>query len=122
MDKNIVSRVYLGGLLILALSLFYYQALKGEHYLRRAKNNYVRVVPLRSIRGSIFDRNSRVLAYDKAVFNIAVIPHQIEKKKNSLLKELAKFSDYDVNLIHRNYNKGLNNIFSPVDVILDINK
>ncbi|MBU1121234.1 MAG: penicillin-binding protein 2 [Candidatus Omnitrophica bacterium] len=122
MGQIIIRRVYLSGFLLLVFSLFYYQIVKGDYYLQRGRNNYVRVIPLRSIRGTIFDRNEVPIAYDKATFNIAVVPYEIQNKKDSLFMKLAEFFDCDVNLIHKNYEKRKTNIFSPVDVIIDCDK
>ncbi|UCD14975.1 MAG: penicillin-binding protein 2 [Candidatus Omnitrophota bacterium] len=122
MGQNLIRRIYLGGFLLLVFSLFYYQIVKGDYYLERARNNYVRIIPLESIRGTIFDKNSVPLAYDKASFNIAVVPYEIQDKKNYLFNELAGFSGYDANLLHSNYEKRKANIFSPVDIILDVDK
>ncbi|UCG35326.1 MAG: penicillin-binding protein 2 [Candidatus Omnitrophota bacterium] len=108
--------------MVLVISLFYYQALKGNYFLKRAEHNYVRAIPIRSLRGSILDRNSVLLAYDKASFNIAVIPHQIRKKKDILFKQLAEFLSYDEKIIQANYKRSFSNLFSPVDVIIDIDK
>jgi len=124
MDQNasIIKKIYLGGILLLISVLFFYQIINGEYYSLRAKNNYVRVIPLRAIRGSIFDRNGAFLAYDKATFNISVIPYQIRNKKDRLFKELSEFLKYDRHLIYKNYNKNLKSFFSPVDIIIDISK
>jgi penicillin-binding protein 2 len=122
MGQTFIRKIYLGGFFLLCLSLFYCQIFKGDYYLERAKNNYVRVIPLHSIRGTIFDRNHVSLAYDKASFNIAVIPYQIRKTKKYLFNELSAVLNYDINLIYKNYNKNLANVFSPIDIILDINK
>ncbi len=79
-------------------------------------------IPTRSLRGAILDRNSVLLASDRASFNIAVIPHQIKNKKDTLLKQLAEFLDYEENRIITNYKRNFSNLFSPVDVIIDIDK
>jgi penicillin-binding protein 2 len=113
---------YLAAFFILCLSLLYYQIIKGDYYLMRARNNYVRIIPEQSLRGTIFDRNGVALAYDKASFNIAVIPYQIRDHKQAILASLAAFSGYSVKQLNRNYNRNFQNLFSPTDVILDIDK
>lgn len=115
-------RLYLGGFFVLLVSLMYYQVLNGDYYLRRARNNYVRVIPQRSIRGNIFDRNANILAYDRASFNIAVIPYQIKGKEDVIFSNLSNFMHCDLNALHKNYNRKLQNLFSPVDIISDIDK
>lgn len=122
METYFLRRIYLGGLLILFSSLFYYQILKGEYYLQRAKNNYVKVIPLLSLRGTIYDRNYHVIAYDKASFDIAVIPYQIKNKKDEIFKEIAKHARVDVNNLYKNYQRRKANLFLPVSIISDIDK
>lgn len=122
MKEGILTKAYLIGLSILCLVLFYYQVVEGEYFLQRSKNNYVKVIPLRSLRGGIFDTNGIALAYDKAMFNIAVIPHQIRKNKNVLFTELTKFSNLKFNEIEKKYKRNLKNIFTPVDIIVNLPK
>ena len=122
MDQDFFRKLYLGGLCILIAALSYYQVLKGDYYLKRAEHNYVRVIPIRSLRGNVYDRNGALLAYDKASFNIAVIPHQIRKQKDTLFKQIAEFIDIDQAQIAKSYKKNLLNYFSPVNIIGDIEK
>lgn len=117
-----VKRIYIFGFCLLITVLFFYQIVNGNYYRRRAQNNYVRLIPISAIRGSIFDRNGKILAYDQAIFNISVIPHQIKKIQNSLFNDIAKFLDYDVDSIYKNYRKNLKNPFSPVTIIPNVNK
>jgi len=123
-DKSIIffRNVCIAAFLVLCVSLFYYQIIKGKYYLSRAKNNYLRVIPERSIRGKIFDRNGVVLAYDKPSFNIAVIPYQIKNDKDFLFEELAKFCSLKTRSLNRNYSRRFQNFFTPVDIITDISK
>jgi penicillin-binding protein 2 len=122
MNYYFIRRLYIFGLTILVIALFYSQIIRGNYYLERAKNNYVRVIPLRSKRGTIYDRNGLPLAYDNASFNIAVIPCQIKNKKDSLFRELAAALGSDINIILRNYSRELINYFSPIDVAINIDK
>lgn len=107
---------------MLFISLVYYQVFNGDYYFRRARNNYMRVIPIYSIRGTIFDRNSMPLAYDKASFNIAVIPYQVKERKDVLFAEISGFMHYDTAALKKNYTRRMQNLFSPVDVILGIDK
>ena len=118
----ILKRTCVAAFLILCVSLVYYQIIKGNYYLSRAKNNYIKVIPERSIRGKIFDRNEFVLAYDKPSFNIAVIPYQIKDTKEILFNELAKFCSLKIKSLNRNYSRKFQNFFTPVDIIADISK
>lgn len=117
-----IQKIYFGGFIVLILALSYYQIVKGDYYFKRAKNNYVRLIPLRAIRGSILDRNGKLIADDKASFNISVIPYQIKRKKDSLFREIAKFLNLDVKSLYRNYNKNLRSLFIPVDILIGSDK
>jgi len=117
-----LTRICAAAFIILCVSLFYYQIIKGNYYLVRGKNNYVRVIPERSIRGKILDRNGIVLAYDKPSFNVAAIPYQIKNKKEKIFAELASFSGLKIKTLNRNYNRKFQNFFTPVDIITDITK
>lgn len=119
---GLLQKLYLLGFIILIGVLFNYQIVKGNYYSKRAKNNYVRVIPLRAMRGTIFDRNNIALAYDKAVFNISVIPYQIRNKKEELFNQLSEFLNYDLKLINKNYKKNTLSLFSPVNIIINIDK
>lgn len=118
----ILKRITLTSFSLLLLVLFNYQILQGEYFWQRARNNYVRAMPLPSIRGIIFDRNGKILSGDRASFNIAVIPYQIKNEKNVLFEELAKDLKISASTIHRNYNRNLRFFFSPTNIIIDIPK
>ncbi|MCK4912343.1 MAG: penicillin-binding protein 2 [Candidatus Omnitrophica bacterium] len=117
-----IKKIYASGFLLLILVLFFYQIINGSYYGQRAQNNYVRLIPIPAIRGSIFDRNGNLLAYDRAIFNISVIPYQIKNKKDSLFEGLSKFSGYSLVTIKKNYLRNSKNPFSAVDIIKDIDK
>lgn len=122
MDTKFISRTIAGGLLVIILCLFYFQIIKGEGYLSKAKNNYIKAVNYPSIRGSVFDRNKTLLAVDKPNFNLAVIPYQIKGQKDSLFKELSYCSGMSEKRISVYYRRNFKNIFSPVDILINIDK
>ena len=119
---DLLKKIYLGGFCILIMVLFLYQIVNGDYYFERAKNNYVRLLPSRAIRGTIFDRRGEPLAYDRATFNISVIPYQIKNKKIQLFKELSAVLEYDPTVLYENYAKNLRGRFSPVNILEDVDK
>jgi len=122
MDEISARRLYLTGFILIALALFYAQIMKGEFYLNKARNNYIRVIPIRSMRGTIFDRHGVPLAADKASFNIAVVPYQIRMKKELLFRELADYAKVDIRKLYRNYAQELMGMFKPVTVLRNLDK
>ncbi len=121
-SARLLKKIVLISFSVLLAALFNYQALKGAYYSKRARNNYVRVVPLHSLRGSIFDREGVELAKDVPSFNLAVISYQIKNKKKSLFENLAKDLGIDEKTIYRNYQKNLRGFFSPVNIVTNISK
>jgi len=121
-STTLLKKIYIAGFGLLGFVLFFYQIINGQYYLERAKNNYVRLLPSRAIRGSIFDRNNEILAYDRAAFNISVIPYQIKNKKVQLFNDLSSVLGYEPAILYKNYNKNLRSLFSPVNIIEDIDK
>ena len=117
-----IKKIYASGFCFLALILFFYQIINGSYYSQRAQNNYVRLIPIPAIRGSIFDRNGNPIAYDRAIFNISVIPYQIKNKRDSLFKSLSESSGYSLVAIKKNYRQNSKNPFSAVNIIKNINK
>lgn len=120
--SGILKKIVLISFLILLIVLFNYQVIQGSYYSKRAENNYVRVIPSYSLRGSIFDRNKIMLAGDQASFNLAVFPYQIKNKKDALFKKIANDIGIDQKIIHKNYKKNLRGFFSPTNIILNVDK
>ena len=122
MGTRLIHRVTLVGFIIIVVSLFYYQIIKGEYFLKRARANYIRVVPQEAIRGTIMDRNSYIVARDLPVFDIAVVPYQIGKGKKIIINNIAQFLNISKDKILNNYKRNLKSLFSPVEILLDIPK
>lgn len=119
---DILKKVSTLSFCFLLLVLFNYQIIRGEYFVARARNNYVRAIPLSSLRGIILDRNGNILAKDRAAFNIAVIPYQIKDQQDSLFKNIAADLNLDKETIYRNYNRNLRFFFSPTDIAFDVGK
>jgi len=117
-----LKKLYLTGFFIIIAFLIYYQILKGDYFYTRSQNNYIKIIPTSALRGKFFDRNSNLCAYDEVAYNIAVIPHQIKWKKDILFKEIAKSLNYNEEIIYKNYKKNFQNYFTPVNILIDINK
>jgi penicillin-binding protein 2 len=67
----------LGMFLLLAAYLWHIQILNGAEYLDMARKNRVRVVRMRAPRGSIYDREGKLLVDNKPSFDVEVIPEDV---------------------------------------------
>lgn len=119
---SFIKKTILCGFLVLAGGLFYHQIINGSYYLRRSRNNYVRAMPIPSIRGLIFDRNGIILAQDQPSYTISVIPHEVEGKKDFLFAEIARILKVDKQTIEANYRRNLRFFFTPVSLVGNIEK
>jgi penicillin-binding protein 2 len=67
----------IAGVAVLVLRLAHLQLLHGAYYRRLAENNRVRVVPEEAPRGLIVDRHEQLLASNRVIFRVAVVPQEL---------------------------------------------
>jgi len=79
-------------------------------------------MPITAIRGSIYDRNGTVLAQDKPIFNISVLPYQIHSKRKKIFKQVSDFLHLDPETLADNYKKNTIGLFSPAHIIINVDK
>jgi len=80
----------LAAFLLLVFQLGQLQLGKGRAYLSRSRENAVRVVPLPAPRGIIYDRKHRILARNRAVFQVQLIPEALPEEKEEGLKVISR--------------------------------
>lgn len=119
MGLNILKIVKNIGFSILTITLIYYQIIKGDYYYDRARNNYIKIVKTFPIRGSIYDINNNLLAYDRASFNIAILPVEI-KDRDGFFREFSRETGISYTTIRKYYIRNFKNIFTPVDILENI--
>jgi penicillin-binding protein 2 len=66
----LVSAVFVA----LTARLWHLQVMSGDHYFRRSNDNFVKEVDLPSSRGVILDRKGRVLADNRAAYDVYLTP------------------------------------------------
>jgi len=81
--------------LILAFRLFYLQILDPV-YKVYATNNVLREVVRYPARGLIYDRNDKVLVYNKPAYDLLVTPVELEKFDTLLLCDILEISKEDL--------------------------
>ncbi|OGO86718.1 MAG: hypothetical protein A2Y22_05765 [Clostridiales bacterium GWD2_32_59] len=152
MDPNIKkllsNRIYvfllvvLFGFLIITARLFTLQIVKGEENARKFEISITREIPIKSTRGSVYDRNGVPIADNKIVYNVKFdssnIPDNINEELLSLTKILEE-NEHSINdtmpiTIEKPYkflytsvdkekrwkkDNGLNENLSPDDVITE---
>jgi penicillin-binding protein 2 len=95
-EANLFSRrtfIAFAGVLVLILILFgniySLQVESFEKYQTRSNSNRIKLLPVAPNRGLIYDRNGVILADNKPVYSLAVIPEQADNLKDSI-DELSK--------------------------------
>lgn len=69
----------LGGMIVLALRVFYLQVVRNDYYSRLARENRVRYISIKAPRGIIYDRNGRELVSNIPSFDVVAIPADLPK-------------------------------------------
>ena len=80
--------VYIVLIVILIQRLFIMQIVNGQDYLNNFKLTIKKETTLKSTRGSIYDRNGNLLAYNKLAYSVTIEDNfESGKKKNALIND-----------------------------------
>lgn len=79
-------------LLILFSNLYSLQVDSFEKYQTRSNSNRIKLLPVAPNRGLIYDRNGIILADNKPVYSLAVIPEEVDNLEASI-QEISKLLD-----------------------------
>ncbi|MDD3088372.1 MAG: penicillin-binding protein 2 [Candidatus Omnitrophica bacterium] len=92
MRTNVYSAIMAGLYITLLIGLSFLQIVRHDKYRTMSEENRLRVVPIMSPRGTIYDRNSRPVVKDAISFNASLIYSQI-KDKEALAAALSRALD-----------------------------
>jgi len=103
-QRMFLGRVVAAALIMLLLSgLLVYrlvdlQVLNFEHFSRLSQGNRVRLEPVPPVRGLLFDRNGRILAENRPVYQLELVPEQVKDIEGTLtrLVELGLVREEDL--------------------------
>ena len=88
------KRILVLALIILFMRLFDLQILKGEEMRRLSEQNRVRIKKIVAPRGTMFDRNGKVIGDTRPSFNLYIVPEDI-KDFTQTVDGLVKLLDLD---------------------------
>jgi penicillin-binding protein 2 len=87
-------------LAVLGVRLYFLQVVNGEYYAERAENQRVRLLPIPAQRGTIFDRNGRILVDSRPIYNVILSREEMHGKDfNSLVAPLSAALALDPELL-----------------------
>jgi len=79
-------------LLILFTNIYELEISSFKKYQTRSNSNRIKLLPVAPNRGLIYDRNGVLLAENKPIYSIEVIPEQVENLENTI-KEVSELLD-----------------------------
>lgn len=71
---------------ILVANLYNIQVNQYQDYKTRSNDNRIKVVPIAPNRGLIYDRNGVLLAENRPVFNLEIIPEKVKDMDDTIAR------------------------------------
>ena len=108
-------------------NLHYLQVTRFEDYQTRSNGNRIKVLPVAPNRGLIYDRNGILLAENRPVYSLEVIPEEIKNLDQTLLdlQKLLNLDDDDISEFYQDLKRQrrfkpvtLHNRLSPEEVAI----
>lgn len=105
-ESNLFARrAFVGFIFVLALvavlisNLYKIQVTEHQNYQTRSNDNRIKVIPIAPNRGLIYDRNGVLLAENKAVYNLEVIPEDVDDIEDALerVSQIISISEQEKN-------------------------
>jgi penicillin-binding protein 2 len=103
----------------LASVLWYIQVIRGDEYERLAEGNRIRLVTIPAPRGSIFDRDGKILADNRPGFETLVNLSEV-KDQDKLIARLSEVLEIEPERIRTRLNRFRQKPFEPVRLATDI--
>ncbi|ADD79654.1 penicillin-binding protein 2 [Candidatus Riesia pediculicola] len=109
-EFNLFSKRIVISLIILLLSVFIivikmYRLQINDHleYWYKSERNRIKLIPLRSIRGEIYDRNGIPLATNRAYYQLELVPEEAENLQKIFkdLKKLIDLNEEDIRIFYK---------------------
>ena len=94
---KLMTAIFLAGVILLTLRLFWIQFIDGARYKKLAAQQQTRDSIITARRGTIYDRNMKILAQSATAERITINPQQIEKTGNGdkVVKALVEIIGVD---------------------------
>lgn len=114
----------LGLLTVLAIKLAVVQLVYSDVYQTKAKENRIRLVPIKAARGEIYDRNGEIMAANKLVYILSLTntgdtnQDQVIDKLVSIL--LPYYPDITVDTVREKISLQKFRLYEPVVIVRDI--
>lgn len=83
---------------VLVVNLYHLQINRHEDYQTRSNDNRIKLVPIPPSRGMIYDRRGTLLAENRTIYQLEIIPEKVTDLPDVLneLREIVDLSDEDI--------------------------
>jgi len=105
--------------------LGYLQIVKGEEYEEKSFKNRIVKLPVSAPRGNIYDRNGKILANSRMLFDVSLVPqdlYQSGKNVNDVIKEISRLIEHSADEITQKVKEQFDNYgirYRPVKLMED---
>ena len=96
MIRKIILLVFTVGSSLLFITQLIFLQLINSDYSERSKNNAIQERPIYPIRGLIYDRNNNLLVANKPVYDLMVVPENINAFDTLALISILNISKKDL--------------------------
>ncbi len=91
-------------LAVLGVRLYFLQVVNGAYYAERAENQRVRLLPIPAQRGTIFDRQGRILVDSRPIYNVILSREEMQGKDfGTLVAPLSEGLGIDPELLRERF-------------------
>ena len=115
--QSIVVGLFFVLLFLIIIKFFLVQVVQHNYFEKKSVNNSIKLIPIAPSRGLIVDRNNKVLAANKLIYNIELDPnkkHDFDNIKTHL-RSIISISDADVEQYHRITKKIIIHLLFPLN-------
>ena len=74
--QSIVVGLFFVLLFLIIIKFFLVQVVQHNYFEKKSVNNSIKLIPIAPSRGLIVDRNNKVLAVNKLIYNIEIAPNK----------------------------------------------
>ncbi|WP_148861826.1 penicillin-binding protein 2 [Marinobacter fonticola] len=120
--RTLVALVVMLGLIgILVARLYFLQILNHTNFTTLSEKNRVQVQPIAPPRGLIYDRNEVLLAENRPVFSVTIVPERVPDMESTLsrLQQILDIPEEDMERFDRRLDE-YRRPFSPVPLSYDL--
>src|SRR5918912_4441829 len=101
-----IQALVLALLTVLGVRLYYLQIANGAYYAERAENQRIRLLPIPAQRGTIFDRNRKVLVDSRPIYNVILSREETKGQDlNALVAPLAAGLGVDADILREQFDE-----------------